>query len=150
MSFEYPKVGLRQLLPGLRQLRCDRSGATAVEFAFIGPIFTVLLFAIAQYGGYFWLAHSVQQLANDGARAGIAGLSQTERQQLASATVTAEATSYASLTASLITVTETEQSGAMTVSISYNAAASGFWAMSFIPMPSPTIARSATVLLGGY
>jgi len=116
----------------------------------IGPVFLLMLLGIAAYGGYFWLAHSVQQLANDGARAAIAGLSQTERTSLAQSAVSSEVTSYAAFTPSLMTVTETEQSQSLTVSVSYNAANSGFWLWQIVPMPSSTIARSATIKLGGY
>jgi Flp pilus assembly protein TadG len=128
----------------------NRSGAAAIEFAIVGPVFVLMLLGIVSYGGYFWLAHSVQQLANDGARSAVAGLSATERQQLAQATITSEVTSYASLNASLMTVTESEQSQAITVTVNYNAADSGFWIASIVPMPSTTIERSATVKLGGY
>jgi Flp pilus assembly protein TadG len=127
-----------------------RSGAAAVEFAIVGPVFVLMLLGIVSYGGYFWLAHSVQQLANDGARSAVAGLSATERQQLAQATITAEVSNYASLNASLMTVTESEQSQAITVTVNYNAADSGFWLASIVPMPSTTIQRSATVKMGGY
>ncbi len=127
-----------------------QSGAAAIEFAIVGPVFVLMLLGIVSYGGYFWMAHSVQQLANDGARAAVAGLSQSERTQLAQATVTAETTSYAALRASLMTVSETEQSQAITVTVNYNAANSGFWLASFVPMPSTTISRSATVKTGGY
>jgi len=116
----------------------------------IGPIFILMLFGIAAYGGYFWLAHSVQQLANDGARAAIAGLSQSERTSLAQSAVTSEESSYAAFTPSLMSVSETEQAQALTVTVSYNAANSGFWLWQIVPMPSSTIARSATIKLGGY
>ena len=130
--------------------RC-RSGAAAVEFAFIGPVFILMLLGIASYGGYFWLAHSVQQLANDGARSAIAGLSQAERTSLASSTVTSEESSYAAFTPSLMSVTESEVSGqSLTVTVTYNAANSGFWLWQIVPMPSSSIARSATIKLGGY
>jgi len=133
-----------------RHLLSCRSGAAAVEFAMIGPVFVLMLLGIAAYGGYFWLAHSVQQLANDGARAAIAGLSQSERTSLAQGTVASEETSYAAFTPSLMSVTETEQAEALTVTVSYNAANSGFWAWKIVPMPSSTIVRSATILQGGY
>src|SRR5271163_3519674 len=94
-----------------RRLSCQ-SGAAAVEFAIIGPVLVLMLLGVAAYGGYFWLAHSVQQLANDGARAAIAGLSQPERSQLAQSTVTSEETSYASLQPTLMSVSESEQSQA--------------------------------------
>ncbi len=143
-----PNVHISPLAIRSRLRGC--SGAVAVEFAIVGPLFALMLFAIASYGGYFWLAHSVQQLANDGARAALAGLTQSERQQLAQATVGAEVDSYAALDPSLTTVTEREATQAVTVTVSYDASRSGFWLLPIVPMPSSTIARSATVKLGGF
>ena len=57
----------------VRRLGRDRSGATAVEFAFLAPVLIFILMGITGYGGYFWISHSVQQLANDAARAAIPG-----------------------------------------------------------------------------
>src|ERR1700761_8291537 len=77
-----------------RNIGRDERGAAVVEFAIIGPAFVVILLGIMSYGGYFWLAHSVQQLANDGARAAVAGLDANERQQLAQAAITSELQNY--------------------------------------------------------
>jgi Flp pilus assembly protein TadG len=121
-----------------------------VEFAFIGPLYLVMLLGIASYGGYFWIAHSVQQLANDGARAAIAGLSQTERAQLAQSTIASETPSYVVLNPALVTTVESEQTQSLTVTISYDASSSGFWLSQIVPMPSTTISRQATVKLAGF
>ena len=131
-------------------LQC-RSGASAVEFAIIGPAFIVLLMGIMSYGGYFWLAHAVQQLANDSARAAVAGLSASERQSLAQSTINSEVQSYAFLNASSATVSVTSQTNAMTVSVAYNASNTPFFSLSgLVPMPSSTISRDATIKLAGY
>ncbi len=63
----------------VRRFGRDRSGATAVEFAFLAPVLMFMLMGIGGYGGYFWMSHSVQQLANDAARAAIPGTTATER-----------------------------------------------------------------------
>ena len=116
-------------------------GGVAVEFAIIGPILLLLLLGIMVYGGYFLMAHSLQQLANDAARAAVAGLSDTERQELASA----------SLDPKLVQLGYSDQSQVMTVNIAYDASSSPLWALNgVIPMPSPSILRSAAVQVGGY
>ena len=51
-----------------RNLWRSSAGSAVVEFAVVMPVFTVMVFGILQYGGYIWTAHSIQQLANDGAR----------------------------------------------------------------------------------
>lgn len=61
----------------------DRRGVAAIEFAIIAPMLILLLFAMVMYGGWFWMAHSVQSLASEGARAAVAGLDPVEREQLA-------------------------------------------------------------------
>ncbi len=111
----------------------------------------VLLFGIVSYGGYFWLATSIQQLANDSARAAIAGLSATERQSLAQTQINEEIPNYGYLSASSLSTSVNTQTDAMTVSIAYDASQTPFWAFQgLVPMPSSTIARSATVKLAGY
>jgi len=140
----------RSLIGRIGSLLHAKSGAAAVEFAIVGPAFVMMLLGICSYGGYFWLAHSVQELANDGAHAAVAGLSSTERQQLAQSMVSGESGSYAALTPAKLTVTEAEQNNAMTVSVSYDASGSAFWAFKLVPMPSSTIQRSATIAVGGF
>ncbi len=133
------------------KLAKDISGAAAVEFAFVGPLIVVMLLGIMSYGGYFWLAHSVQQLANDGARAAVAGLSATERQSLAQSTISAEVADYAFLTSTGLVTTVSTSTNAMTVSLAYNASQTPFFALgSLVPMPSSIITRSATIKLAGY
>ena len=61
----------------------SRAASAAVEFAIVGPVLLLLMSGIFTYGGYFLTAHTVQQLANDAARASIAGLDDTERLALA-------------------------------------------------------------------
>ena len=68
----------------------DRRGVAVIEFALVLPLLALLLLGVSAYGQYFLLAHSVQQMANDAARATIAGLSQSERVTLANATVANE------------------------------------------------------------
>lgn len=64
------------------RLSCAR-GVAMVEFALVAPLMLLILFGIIAYGGYFWRAHALQQLANDAARGAIAGLTPTERASLA-------------------------------------------------------------------
>jgi hypothetical protein len=63
-----------------------RAAARPSSLPSSAPAFIVVLLGIMSFGGYFWLAHSVQQLANDSARAAVAGLNASERQQLARST----------------------------------------------------------------
>ena len=126
-------------------------GGVAVEFAIIGPILLLLLLGIMVYGGYFLMAHSVQQLANDAARAALGGLSDSERQQLAANCLANELHTYGFLDPKLVQLGYSDQLQVMTVNIAYDASSSPLWALNgVIPMPSPSILRSAAVQVGGY
>lgn len=129
----------------------ERSGAAALEFAIVGPMMVVMLLGICGYGGYFWISHSVQQLANDSARAAMGGLNVAERTALANASLADGVSHYVWLKGPRAKATVTSQANSMTVLISYDASDTPFWSMKgLVPMPSTTINRSATVRLGGY
>lgn len=133
-----------------RKAACQ-SGSVAVEFAMIGPILFMTLFGIIAYGGYFWTAHAVQQIANDAARAAIVGASAQERSQLIVSAVSAEAGDYVFLDAARAVVAVRDMSDRYAVSVTYDASDSPFFAAAgIVPMPPATIVRQATVRLGGY
>jgi len=137
--------------PARASFLARREGNAAIEFAIVLPVLVVLIFGIVCYGGYFWMAHNVQELANDAARAAVAGLTDTERQTLAQSEMTAEIANYAVLSPSLANATYSGSSQFFTVSVSYNAASTPFWALGgLLPMPSKTIVRSASIRLGGF
>src|SRR3546814_15918207 len=59
-------------------LKTDRRGAVIVEMALVLPLLVTLLLGLVCYGQYFLIAHSVQQIANDAARATIGRLTAAE------------------------------------------------------------------------
>jgi Flp pilus assembly protein TadG len=127
------------------------SGATAVEFALLSPLLILMVAGITGYGGYFWISHSVQQIANDSARAAIAGLNSSERASLAQQTVSDEVLNYGGLDPSRIRVTVADNASSLAVQVSYDASGSPFWAVQGLaPMPSTTVMRQASIRLGGY
>ena len=138
--------------PGSRSgFRGEVSGAVAVEFAFLAPMLILIVMGIMGYGGYFWMSHSVQQLANDAARAAIPGLTAAERASLAQASVAGGAGAYAQLTPSKVTTTVIDKDGRLTVRVSYDAADSFAFAVRGVaPMPSDQIQRQASIQMGGY
>ncbi|MFC3077162.1 TadE/TadG family type IV pilus assembly protein [Phenylobacterium terrae] len=121
-----------------------------MEFALIAPFLTMLLVGIMTYGGYFWTAHSVQQLANDSARAAIAGLDAQERQEIAEATLAAGLAHHPFLDPDRAGVTVMEAAEGVAVSVTFDASESFIFLFDFIPMPPPIIDRQAAVRLGGY
>jgi Flp pilus assembly protein TadG len=127
------------------------SGSAAIEMAIVAPVLMAMLLGIVSYGGYFWLSHNIQELASDAARAALPGLTAVERQNLAQAQLNSDIGSYGILDKSATATTYSGDTNGYTVSISYDASNSGFWAAAgFIPMPSTTIVRSASIRLGGY
>lgn len=122
-----------------------------MEFALVGPILVLLLTGIFTYGGYFLTAHTIQQLTNDAARAAIAGLDDDERLMLAREAVQAGLSNQAFMRGE-ITALEVSRSGSsMAVALTYDASDDLYWAFqALLPVPSPHIARTATIRMGGY
>ena len=54
--------------------RISRKGSAAIEFALVAPMLVLLLAGMVVYGGWFWLAQSVQSLATESARAALGGM----------------------------------------------------------------------------
>lgn len=129
--------------------RSDR-GASAVEFALVAPLFLLILLGILAYGGYFWRAHALQQVANDAARAAIAGLTAPERASIARATVQSEIGRLGGIEPARAAVTVSEEEDAILVTLAYDARQDVFFQLPLVPMPAPVISRIAAVRLGGF
>jgi Flp pilus assembly protein TadG len=131
--------------------RRRREGSAAVEFALIGPIFLLLVMGMVVYGGWFWLAQSVQSLATESARAALGGLDDAERRQLAVAFVNREAALGSGLDPALIETTITSDADAIRVRIAYDARTNPILILAGpLPKPPSVIERSAVVRTGGY
>lgn len=124
-------------------------GAAAVEFGIIAPMLIVLLMGMISYGSYFLTAHSVQQLANDAARAAIAGLDDAERQVIAQQSVNAGVIQQRYLQPQRMSVLMTRTEMTLSVNVSYDASQE-FWSRLMTSAPDPKISRTATIRLGGF
>ena len=115
-------------------------GAAIVEMALVLPLLLALLMGVLVYGHYFKLAHSVQQAANDGARASIVGLDAADRSAVASRAV------GRSLQAvdGTHSVAVSETSEAITVAVTFTAPQDSFLRSSFVPSPDNVIRARAT------
>ncbi len=135
----------------IRKFGADQQGTALVEFALVCPVLIAMVIGMVGWGSYFWMAHSVQQVANDAARAAVAGLNATERTQLAKASAAEGVTDYAGLDATRLTTKVTDRGDRAVISVSYDASNSVAFAFAKIaPMPSSLITRQAVVRLGGY
>jgi Flp pilus assembly protein TadG len=133
----------------VRRLIASRRGASIVEFALLLPVLAGFLYGIMAYGQYFLLAHSVQELANDAARATIGGLTADERRTSATASVTAELPKLGTMSADRVTTQVDEASGLVTVRVRLDASNVGLFRTPLVPMPDSMIERRAVIRAGG-
>lgn len=130
----------------------DESGASAVEFAIVAPVFVLILFTMIGYGIYFSAALSVEQMAADAARYSVAGLTQDERNALAQdyiATVTLDDPLIERDRLDVKVGPDPAAPQQFTVSLSYDASALPIWNLFSFTMPSTQIKRFATIRIGG-
>ena len=138
----------------LGKFRKECSGVAAIEFAIAAPLLFMLAAGILVYGLYFGTVHAVQQLAADSARASIPGLTDTERTQLATAHAQDSVRNYSLLDQSRLNVdarAETGNGSIFVVTITYDASQLPIYGLDgLVPVPSPTITRSASIRRGSY
>lgn len=136
----------------LQFLTC-RSGASAIEFAIIAPVFILLVFGMIAYGIYFGAMHSVQQIAADAARTAIAGLDENERKTLAQRFIDLNADGYVFIDGTKLVVTVNDSKAdaeQFVVSLRYDAGQLPIWnLLPMLPLPEKTIVRSSTIRVGG-
>lgn len=138
-STRYRRFARKLAVAAARLARGER-GAAIVEMALVLPLFLALLMGVLVYGQYFMLAHSVQQAANDGARAAIVGLDAADRRGVAARAV---ARSLQAVTGTH-TATVSETTDAVTVAVSFTPPSDSLLRSSFIPSPGKVIRASAT------
>jgi Flp pilus assembly protein TadG len=138
----------------IRNLKKDRDGASAVEFAIVFPVFLLVLFGIICFGAYLTVVHGVQQLTAEAARASIAGLTDSERLTLARDNINANVESYPLLTASRLAVNSAATdpaTGTFTVTVRYDASEMFIFGLpGLVPAPNPIITRTSAIQRGGY
>lgn len=129
------------------------SGATAVEFAMLAPLYLLLFLGMTAYGIYFGASHSVQQLAADTARAAIAGIDSGERRLMAEGFIVRNADGYLFIDPNKLSVTVGDSPldpSQFNVEVSYDARDLPIWGLfDGISMPSTTISRRSTIRIGG-
>ncbi len=123
----------------------DRTGAAAVEFAFVAPVLFLLLVGIIVYGSWFWMAHSIQAAVSEGARAAIAGLDAAERDQLAREVVETQLRALG-LKADDAVVEVRAEPGRFRLEVAYDAGGHPLMALSPLTVPPPRTIRRAAVI----
>lgn len=132
----------------------DRRGAGAIEFAIVAPLFLLIVLGLLVYGIYLGSVHSVEQLAADAARASVAGLSDTERTQIATAHVITNTPDYPLLDVTKVSVVagpSATDPSQFRVSVRFDASDLPIWSVSgLVPMPDRIIERTSVIKRGGY
>jgi len=145
MTVPIPPVRFaRKLAKAPRMLVRNERAAAMIEMAIVLPLFIALLMGILVYGQYFLLAHSVQQAANEGARAAIVGLDAADRLGIATRAVDRSLRGSGRITPDKRTVAISETTEAITVGVSYTIPANSFLRTSIIPVPGNIIRADAT------
>ncbi|HVK80652.1 MAG TPA: TadE/TadG family type IV pilus assembly protein [Verrucomicrobiae bacterium] len=136
---------------GVQRTRRDcRAGSAAVEFAIVAPVLLLLMTGILAYGGYFLTAHTVQQMANDAARASLAGVNDDERTLLAQQAIAESIAGQSHLHGENTLISVVRDGDLVTVRVTYDASDDIYWAFAaLLPTPSPRIERAARIRLGG-
>ena len=124
-------------------------GSMLIEFAVLLPVMLMLTFGIISYAWWFLVANGIQQAANDGARAAIAGLDATERRSLATSKATEHLKNLGRYDMQRATIAVSEGTGQLTITVSYDASRDGNLRLPFVPAPPSRIVQRATILLGG-
>lgn len=129
------------------------TGAAALEFAILAPVFLLMATGMLAYGIYFGAAHSVQQLAADAARTSVAGLTTDERASLVASFVADNADGYPLLDGGALSYAVGPEPGDADdyrVTLSYDASDLPIWDLyPPLPLPSRTITFSSVIRIGG-
>lgn len=125
----------------------DARGAVLIEAAILLPILLMLLVGMVNYGLWFMAAHAVQEAANEGARASLAGIDDTERQTLANDAVNQSISAAGVVNPVLVTVSSVSSGSFYTVTVNYNVGQAKFFAAALLPMPQGPIQRASVVKL---
>ncbi|WP_256837907.1 TadE/TadG family type IV pilus assembly protein [Sphingopyxis sp. KK2] len=128
----------------LTSLPQDMRGTAMIEMALLLPLFLMLLLGILIYGQYFLLAHSVQQAANDGARAAITGLDAADRRAVAIRAVDRSMGGIGGYRSELRSVLVSETREAVTVDLAYRVPEGNLLRSTLVPTPAEVIRARAT------
>lgn len=127
----------------------NQSGSVIVEAAFAVPLLVALLLGMLAYGSWFMTAHSLQQAANDAARASVAGLTAAERRMLVDQSVSASRMGFPARSPDNIEVRLAESDGYCTVTLRYALSRAGVFAVIPLPAMGAVLERSAVARISG-
>jgi Flp pilus assembly protein TadG len=125
------------------RLTLETRATALIEFALLSPILIMLLLGMLGYGQYIFAAHTLQQLANDAARAAMVGSTSADRAARARASVAANLAETPIGGPDAVTTRIGEGNGRVTVTLSLDTRTIGMMRPGMVPMPRPVIQRRA-------
>lgn len=129
----------------------DQSGTAAIEFAIIAPVLMLFLLGIVCFGLMLGTYNAVQQLAAEAARASVAGLSDSERNQIANSYVSSNIAGYQMIDPSKLIVATYAQPDTYRVTLSYDVSNTVVYKLSGVFKSfNPIIILSASIKNGGF
>lgn len=133
-----------------RQMLRDRRGTAVIELALALPILTIFLFGIVSGGSWLAMAHIVQESANEGARAALAGITAPERASLATQAALQTLSRSYGIRSEEITLKVDDDGRQLTVKVAYDGSANPLLKLPIMPAATTTIRRQASVVLAGF
>lgn len=135
---------------GLRRLSADRRGTAVIELALALPILTVFLFGILSGGSWLAMSHVVQESANEGARAALAGITAAERATLASQAASQTLARSYGIRSENVSLNVEDDGRQLTVKVTYDGSANPLLKLPIMPAATTVIRRQASVVLAGF
>lgn len=133
------------MLGKLGKWRTSPRLAAAVEFACLAPAVVLTIVGSIAWGGYFWLTHEIQAVANDALAAAVAELNVDDRESRAKAEAERALAARSNVLPGAMRLSVVSQPTKLTVLLVYDASRAPMFALRrLMPMPSPLIVRSAS------
>ena len=142
-------MGKKHFIAVISTLKRDRRGAALIEMALVLPLLVTMLTGIVSYGKWLYIAHGIQQVANDAARAAIAGLDSAERAALAEKRVDTDLRRTGNFDPLNVGMLIDDNGETLVVHVTYDADADPLMHLSVVPVPETMIERTAAIQLGG-
>ncbi|MEH3039844.1 MAG: TadE/TadG family type IV pilus assembly protein [Sphingomonas paucimobilis] len=147
-----PLQRLRKLrrLQQFRDVATDGHGAAIIELALAMPVLMMFLFGILSGGSWLAMSHVVQESANEGARAALAGITPAERASLGSGAALQTLSRSYGIRSSDVTVRIDDDGRVLTIRVAYDGSANPLLKLPILPAATTMIQRQASVVLAGF
>ena len=135
------------MLQCVRNIVADCRGAAIIEAAFVLPMVIALLLGVATFGQWFMIAHTMQQAADEAARAAVAGLNDDDRKTMVSQSVAHSLAVASGVDPKLVSNASKRSGDYYTVTVTYQTRQNKALTIGIVPLPLDPISRQSTVKL---